>query len=173
MANEINTDVAVELNITARRNDTFKMLLEVRDPNDSGNLINLDIALTDDPTKKQYEAKMTIINLSGDEVLSLFSETWNGVIEGGVDHPVDSLPSPSSPGYYTGTSGIGSAIFLGAQDGTGGKVAISAPSTYMDFQSGEYLYDFQMRRKVSSTTTEEYTTWLYGKFILKADITQL
>ena len=31
--NTLNTDVAKELNITARRNDTFQMQLDIRDSN--------------------------------------------------------------------------------------------------------------------------------------------
>ena len=43
----------------------------------------------------------------------------------------------------------------------------------MDFQAGTYNYDLQIRKKESAASTVEYTTWLYGTFTLRSDITKL
>jgi hypothetical protein len=175
MSNTINTDVAVKLDITARRNDTFKMLLEVKDPTDDS-LMNLSEAQSGG-TLPKYQAKMSIVNSSGDRVLTLYSYEWEDIIPttDNLTHPENIKPEASSEGHYSGGSDVTSCINLENQDGTAGsKVSIIAPYDYMDFQSGEYMYDLQIRFKSTSTTaTPEYTTWLYGEFSLRPDITQL
>lgn len=184
MAETLNTDVAAEVNITARRNDTFKLLLEVKDSQGvTMDLNNLNTSSTsaqgfDCP---EYQGKMTILSSSGEEILSVFSEVWNDAQEHAtqydVDHPKSRPPSSTASGYWTGTSaGNNLGINLLSQSGPGGsgdnKVAIMIPYDYMDFQSGEYKYDLQIRYKNNTTNILEYTTWLYGKFTLRADITQ-
>ncbi len=175
MAQTLNTDVAAEVNITARRNDTFKLLLEVKDS--AGNTLDLSSNNTS-TSQPEYQAKMTILSQSGDEILSVFSLIWNDAAEHAssytVDHPKDREPSPTQAGYYTGgATDAASGINLEAQTGTAGeKIAIIVPYNYMDFQSGTYKYDLQIRQNLNSTGTLEYITWLYGTFTLKADITQ-
>lgn len=175
MAENLNTDVAAEVNITARRNDTFKLLLEVKDSN--GATLDLNNGNTT-TAKPEYQAKMTIMSESGDEILSIFSLIWDDAAEHATDytgaHPKDRVPTATQTGYYTGgaTDAL-SGINLEAQAGNAGeKVAIIVPYDYMSFQSGTYKYDLQIRYNPDSTNILEYTTWLYGKFILKADITQ-
>lgn len=179
MVNTLNTDIAKELNITARRNDTFQMLLEVRDS--GGNLI--DFSANNDLSKPIHQAKMTISNAGGDRILSIYSEQWRNSIEGvevsnpdgdqsNYTHPSDTPPSPTSEGHYTGGTGVGSAIHLAAQT-TSGKVTINVPYTHLDFQAGKYNYDFQIRKQSSAAGAVEYTTWLYGTFTLRADITKI
>ncbi len=179
MANTLNTDIAKELNITARRNDTFQMLLEVRDSNET--LINFSD--NNDLSQPIHQAKMTISNTGGDRILSIYSEKWRNSEEGvlasnpdgdGVNytHPTDLTPSPTTEGHYTGSTGVGSAIHLAAQT-TSGKVTINVPYTYLDFQAGTYNYDFQIRKQATGAGAIEYTTWLYGTFTLRADITKV
>jgi len=179
MANTLNTDIAKELNITARRNDTFQMLLEVRDSNDT--LINFSDV--NDLSLPVYQSKMTISNTGGDRILSIYSDKWRNSSEGVVASnpdgdgsnytlPSDVPPSPTTEGHYTGGTGVGSAIHLAAQT-TSGKVTINVPYTYVDFQAGTYNYDFQIRKQTSAAGAVEYTTWLYGTFTLRSDITKV
>ncbi len=181
MAETLNTDIAAEVNITARRNDTFKLLLEVKDSN--GATMDLNDLNTASTTAQgfdcpEYQGKMTILSSSGEEILSVFSEVWNDAQEHAsdydVDHPKSRTPSSTASGFWTGSSaGNDLGINLLSQTGAAGnKVAIMIPYDYMDFQSGEYKYDLQIRYKSNSTNILEYITWLYGTFTLRADITQ-
>jgi hypothetical protein len=57
-------------------------------------------------------------------------------------------------------------------------IYIKAPSEYMAIDPGEYVYDFQVRRKdnYSSANPESgaiYSTWIYGTFTVIEDITQV
>ena len=177
--NTLNTDVAKELNITARRNDTFQMQLEIRDSNNS----LIDFSVTADTGRRVYQAKMTIANTGGDKILSLYTEYWRDTAEGSTStdpdgtgsgnysHPSDVPPETTTQGHYTG-SPTNPSIKLHAQT-TSGKAIISVPYNYMDFQAGTYNYDLQIRKKQSAASTVEYTTWLYGTFTLKSDITKL
>tara|TARA_Y100000401_G_C8239817_1_gene182457 strand:+ start:119 stop:670 length:552 start_codon:yes stop_codon:yes gene_type:complete len=182
MADTLNTDVAKELNITARRNDTFKMLLEVRDSN---NVLQNFTGNSVGALGHIWQAKMSILTTSGDAVLNIYSEQWRNAAEGATasdpdgdgfnySHPSDTLPEATTEGHYTGGTGASSAIHLAAQDGTAGtKVAINVPYTYMDFQAGTYKYDLQIRKQTDVAPANlEYVTWLYGTFTLKSDITQ-
>lgn len=175
MASNLNTDVSAEVNITARRNDTFKLLLEVKDS--GGNTMDLNNTNTS-TNHPEYQAKMTIMSNSGEEILSVFSLIWDDEAEHASlysgDHPKDRTPSSTQTGYYTGGStNVLSGINLSAQTGQSGeKVAIIVPYDYMGFQSGVYKYDLQIRYNPNATNVLEYTTWLHGSFTLKADITQ-
>lgn len=171
MADTLKADIAKEVNITARRNDSFQLNLEVKDSN---GLMDLSGAVGSYP---HYQGKMTIINSSGERVLSVYSNYWKDIQPtASTDHPLDNEPSSSQEGHYSGTSSD-EGIDLQAQTGAAGtKVKITVPHMYMDFQSGSYKYDLQIRKKTSGTPENEdvaeYTTWLYGSFILNADITQ-
>ena len=79
MAQTVSTDIAAELNISARRNDTFTFKLQVTDPsiNVEANSKQLAIAQTDEAENNQYQAKMAIVDSStGDVKLELFSARW-------------------------------------------------------------------------------------------------
>ena len=178
----LNTDVATELNITARRNDTFKMLLTVKDEN--GLILAMDQNYG--TTVPIYQAKMTIATESGDEVLNLYSNTWTDVVIGSSGNTPNAVPTSAVVGHYSGTANtenaevVGtSSIFLKGQitgqggSANSGQVTVQAPSTYMAFQSGTYKYDFQIRNKVSSGAIAIFTTWLAGTFTLNPDITQV
>lgn len=177
--NTLNTDVAKELNITARRNDTFQMQLEIRDSNNA----LIDFSAVADTSRRIYQAKMTIANTGGDKILSLYTEYWrdtakdsttsdpDGTSSGSYTHPDDVPPETTTQGHYTGSS-TNPSIKLHAQTSSG-KAIISVPYNYMDFQAGTYNYDLQIRKKESAASTVEYTTWLYGTFTLRSDITKL
>jgi len=175
MASTLNTDVAAEVNITARRNDTFKLLLEVKDSSGNTMDLNNDNAATGLP---EYQGKMTIMSQGGEEVLSIFSHTWSDLGESGslytTAHPKDRVATSTAAGFYTGADSIIKAgINLSAQTGVAGeKVVVIVPYNYMAFQSGVYKYDLQIRYNPTATNDLEYITWLYGTFTLKADITQ-
>lgn len=179
MAENLNTDVSAEVDITARRNDTFKLLLEVKDS--SGATMDLNNLNSASTTAKgydcpEYQGKMTIMSSTGEEVLSIFSLIWNDLQEHGSaftgEHPKSRAPSSTAPGYWTGTGNSVAVNLLAQTGGSNTKVAIIVPYDYMDFQSGEYKYDLQIRYNPTATNILEYTTWLHGKFTLKADITQ-
>ncbi len=171
MADTLKADIAKEVNITARRNDSFQLNFEVKDSN---GLMNLSGASGVYP---HYQGKMTIINSSGEKVLSIYSYYWKDIVPtANTDHVLDAEPSSSQEGHYSGTA-TDEGIDLQAQTGAAGtKVKITVPHMYMDFQSGSYKYDLQIRKKTSGTaeneSVAEYTTWLFGTFILNADITQ-
>lgn len=173
MALTLKADIAKEINISARRNDSFQLNIEVKD---ASGLMDLDGLL--DESIPHYQGKMSIIHSSGERVLSIYSYYWKGIIPTeDTDHP-GSIPSSSSAeGHYSGTS-TNQGIDLTAQSGAVGTTAkITVPHAYMGFQSGTYKYDLQIRKlSVGSATDEdaaEYTTWIYGTFTLNADITQV
>ena len=186
MADTLKADVAKELDITARRNDSFQLQLVVKD---SSGQINL--AGSEDG-KPEYQGKMTIINQSGDEVINIYSYTWRGIDPVDWDgtstkpdnydiHPGNEEPTPSTTGHWSGANSTDPSmgIYLQGQTASDGSfVTVTIPHEYMDFQSGEYKYDFQIRKmknggSATNDAEAEFTTWLYGKFILNADITQL
>jgi hypothetical protein len=163
MATTLNTDVAVNLNITARRNDTFKMILQVKDSEDAAIPLNG----SGEGSGPAYQGKMSIISTGGEEIMTIFSEYWVGEQVGGTNHPSDIAPEANSTGYYTGGAAPYAITFS-----VDGEVSVDVPFSNMDFQSGTYNYDFQIR-KYPSGGQLEYTTWLYGTFTLSPDITQL
>jgi hypothetical protein len=176
MADTLKADIAKELNITARRNDSFQLSLQVKD---SDGLLVMNG--THSVTYPAYQAKMTIINSSGDKVLNIYSYYWRDVVPttDNATHPADDVPTSSVEGHYSGANDSAMGIYLQAQtdaSSTTQAATVTVPHTHMGFQSGAYKYDFQIRKKttgaVGSDAEAEYTTWLYGAFTLNADITQ-
>jgi len=169
MATTLNTDVAVNLDITARRNDTFKMILTVKDS--AGSVVAFPAE--SGGAGPSYQGKMTIVNSSGDKVISFFSDYWRDEQEHASNydgiHPKDRTPEANQEGFYTGSTTTGAAIYFHPSTGV---VTVNVPYNYIDFQSGEYNYDFQVY-KYPDGGSIEYITWLYGKFTLRADITQI
>jgi hypothetical protein len=176
MAKELNTDVAAEVNITARRNDTFKLILEVRDSDGTLMDLNNDNSLTNLP---EFQAKMSIVSSKGENILNIYSFYWADALESTTSydatHPKDRIPTSTQTGFITGgTSSLTGAITLASQTGVEGeKISVIAPYDYMAFQPGTYNYDLQIRKNTGEVSEIEYTTWLYGSFTLKADITQI
>ena len=173
MAETLKADIAKEVNISARRNDSFQLNLEVSDTN---GLMDMDDVLPDGSTPV-YQGKMTIISSSGERVLSVYSYYWKGLIPTvSTDHPLSAEPTSSTEGHYSGTSS-NQGIDLTAQSAAGTTAKIVIPHAYMGFQSGDYKYDLQIRKQATGTGPDEdvseYTTWLYGMFTLNADITQV
>jgi len=174
MADTLKADIAKEVNITARRNDSFHINLEIQDANGVMDL--------NDSTRggglPDYQGKMTIINSTGERVLSVYSYYWKDIIptNGSDTHPDDVVGNSSSESHYSGGS-TNQGIDLASQTGSGTQAKIQIPHAHMGFQSGEYKYDLQIRKQTTGTSGDddyaEYTTWLYGKFILSADITQV
>jgi hypothetical protein len=114
-----------------------------------------------------YQGKMSIVNSGGEEIITIFSGHWEDItVAADTAHPIDAAPASNSTGYYTGTSPFAISFT------DGGDVNINVPYNYMDFQSGTYNYDLQIRKSPNGGTLE-YTTWLYGTFTLRPDITQL
>ena len=172
MADTLKADIAKELNITARRNDSFKLKLQVKDA--TGTLV---MNGTNSGSIPKYQAKMTIINSSGDKVLSAYSYYWNNVIPNSTGHPANGEPTSSNEGHYSPSSiSVEDGIYLASQNDANDDsqaATITIPNTYMDFQSGAYKYDLQISYQSSDSATIDYTTWLYGTFTLNADITQI
>ena len=172
MAETLKADIAKEVNISARRNDSFRINLEVSDSTGVMDLANFAYS-----SVPEYQAKMTIINSSGERVLSVYSYYWKGIVPAvNTDHPEDVVPTSSTEGHFSGTS-TDQGIDLVDQTGSGTKAKIMIPHAYMGFQSGNYKYDLQIRKQSTGDAADEdvaeYTTWLYGVFTLNADITQV
>ena len=162
MATTLNTDIAVNLDITARRNDTFKMILQVKDSAGAA----IDMNENGSGSGNAYQGKMSIVSSGGEEILTIFSQHWEDALKDTTNHPADVAPEANSTGYYTGASPFAISFT------DGGDVNINVPYNYMDFQSGTYNYDLQIRKSPDGGDLE-YTTWLYGTFTLRPDITQL
>ena len=182
MATTVKTDVASELNITARRNDTFLLKLTVKD--EAGAILAMDGTQTNDSDLPVYQAKMTIATQNGDAVLSIYSTFWNDEYTNEGEHTINTLPTSSTEGHWSGTNtALGTetaentAIHLQGQisgSPNSGQVTITVPYNYMDFQSGNYKYDLQISKNPAADSISAiYTTWLFGSFTLNPDITQV
>ena len=185
----INTDIAAEVNITARRNDTFTFKFSVDHPTSSNAGLQMNLGQANAATYPQYQAKMSIVDSStGDIKLSLFTAFYqrtNGDIEhqpggSGSAAPKATPPTATSAGEYSGTqtsvNGVisGGAIDFSLNTNQQGTLAtIHVPYNYMVFEAGEYIYDLQIRKQTDANdnTTTEYTTWMFGTFTLNPDIT--
>ena len=189
----INTDIAAEVNISARRNDTFVFKFSVDNPTTSNPVQGLPLNGGQESTAAPvYQAKMSIVDAStGDIKLTLYSSYYQSV-SGSViiDEDGSNTPAKAQPptailaGEYSGLHDkngsvkTGGAINFKNNSSTAGSLAVvSVPYNYMVFEPGEYLYDLQIREQTVSGTdaaakaTIKYTTWMYGKFTLNADIT--
>jgi len=164
---KVTTDIAVELDITARRGDTLKLSLEIRDP--ITNILK-DLTGLDGESKPLYQAKMTILNSSKIESLSVYSYYWEGSAPGTGTHPANVSPSASVAGHFSGSAAPG-CIDISTQTAVTGSVIINIPNTQTKLPAGDYVYDLQVR--YSGSTTAEYNTWLFGKLTITADITKL
>lgn len=191
MASTVTTDIAAELNITARRNDSFMFELEVDSPGDSStnNSLPMVVLMTSSSANDNvYQGKMSIVDAStGDVKLNLYSARWSPTdSEVTNDTPTSNIPTATTAGNYYGAAAsvndaggnavkVGGAIDFSNMVGTTStnRVKINAPYTYMSFPPGVYKYDLQIRKKTTTTAIVEYNTWLYGTFTLVADVTQL
>lgn len=199
MATNINTNVAQELNITHRRNDSFELEVHIKD-NDTGLSFDLAGAQSDSVNYMTsfpqnigagvlpvYQAKMTIKKLNSQhETLNIHTYFWRDL------HSANVEPTPVQTGAYYGeksggifTNGAGnqSSLYAGIYlyDSTGTSadenIIIKAPNSYMSFDPGDYVYDLQIRRRDQFNQGNDkgsiYTTWLFGTFKLTEDVTQL
>ena len=196
MSTNINTNVAQELNITHRKNDSFELEVNIRD-SETGLSFNLSEAQIDSVNfmnsqfpnagvLPKYQAKMTIKKRNSQhETLNLHTFFWR-------DNNLTNIePTAIQTGRYYGektggvfTNGAGnqSSLYAGIYlyDSTGSSVdeniIIKAPNEYMSFDAGDYIYDLQIRRKDNYSTLDVgavYTTWLFGTFKLTEDVTQI
>ena len=196
MSTNINTNVAQELNITHRKNDSFELEVNIRD-SETGLSFNLSEAQIDSVNfmnsqfpnagvLPKYQAKMTIKKRNSQhETLNLHTFFWR-------DNNLTNIePTAIQTGRYYGektggvfTNGAGnqSSLYAGIYlyDSTGSSadenIVIKAPNEYMSFDAGDYIYDLQIRRKDNYSTLDVgavYTTWLFGTFKLTEDVTQI
>ena len=196
MSTNINTNVAQELNITHRKNDSFELEVNIRD-SETGLSFNLSEAQIDSVNfmnsqfpnagvLPKYQAKMTIKKRNSQhETLNLHTFFWR-------DNNLSNIePTAIQTGRYYGektggvfTNGAGnqSSLYAGIYlyDSTGSSadenIVIKAPNEYMSFDAGDYIYDLQIRRKDNYSTLDVgavYTTWLFGTFKLTEDVTQI
>jgi len=200
MAININTDIAQEINITARRGDTFQMGLSVVDPTTS---TTYDLSGAQSGTANTivnyysttgfspqitfvpiYQAKMSIKKQGSEfDVLSVFTFMWQDVVFSNV------LPSLTRAGKYRGegsgslTSQATAGIYLASSTGAvDDLIHIRIPAAYMNMTPGTYVYDFQVRKKtffsagISADSiadlSADYTTWFKGNMIVNNDITK-
>ena len=161
MSTNINTNVAQELNITHRKNDSFELEVNIRD-SETGLSFNLSEAQTDAVNfinsnfpnagvLPKYQAKMTIKKRNSQhETLNLHTFFWR-------DNNLTNIePTAIQTGRYYGektggvfTNGAGnqSSLYAGIYlyDSTGSSadenIVIKAPNEYMSFDAGDYIYD--------------------------------
>lgn len=182
MADSISTDIAVQLDITARQGDTFVLELSVTDPDpavtdtlDMTGLQHTGSSGTTDTSSVEkviYGVKMSIADVNtGDIKLNLFTAYYG-------DQPFNesnnNLPTATAAGNYYGF-GVAAGqpcIDLSATSSAAGKIKIKVPASYMEFEAGTYNYDLQVRYKEFEDLDAEITTWLFGTFRLNADVTQ-
>tara|TARA_E500000305_G_C4019851_1_gene238001 strand:+ start:111 stop:677 length:567 start_codon:yes stop_codon:yes gene_type:complete len=182
----INTDIAAEVNITARRNDTFSFQFTVANPTNPTEGLPMNEGQGSAATYPQYQAKMSIVDANtGDLKLSLYSSFWQGtdeaiLIQNSTKKTVK--PTATTAGEYSGeqttvnTVKSGGAIDFSANTNVvTSKAKINVPYDYMVFEPGEYLYDLQIREQdtAGNLNTISYTTWMFGKFTLNPDITSV
>jgi hypothetical protein len=194
---DVSTDIASNVNITARRGDTF--ILEISALNTGVNQVtgvvasapfdtdNDGVADVIDMTSNQFtgssgdtlstddhllrwNAKMTIADASsGDPKLSIFTPTYDDTAYSANDNVT---PTATVEGKWYGNSAEDGGINLTATNSTTGKIKIKVPASYMAaLEPGTYNYDFQVRKKLYVGLAAEITTWLYGTFTVTADIT--
>ena len=194
---DVSTDIASNVNITARRGDTF--ILEISALNTGVDQVtgviasapfdtdNDGVADVIDMTPKQYSgsdgttfstsdnlfrwnAKMTIADSSsGDPKLSIFTPSYDDTPYSSNDNVA---PTATVEGKWFGNSATDGGINLLATNSTTGKIKIKVPASYMAaLEPGTYNYDFQVRKKLYTDLDAEITTWLYGTFTVTADIT--
>tara|TARA_R110002167_G_scaffold122963_1_gene301791 strand:+ start:415 stop:996 length:582 start_codon:yes stop_codon:yes gene_type:complete len=192
MALELNTDIAVELNITARKGDTFEMKLAVVDsantnlPYDLSGIQNGAPLDTTNGYVTTYQGKMTIKKLNSEfEALNVYSYFWK-------DNPtINKIPTLIKTGNWSGESSLADGVLaLGSSQSSyagiwfkssignpGDVISVSVPGAYMNLDAGVYVYDFQTRKKsiydsANSELGTSYTTWMYGTFTIVDEITK-
>jgi hypothetical protein len=198
MAINISTDIAQEVNITSRRNDTFQIEVEVLD---SETMNSYDLSANQSASAGAlaqnynstgfnidfvpvYQAKMTIKKEGSEfDVLSVYTFMWQDIIF------ANTLPTLTRAGKYRGegvealTSSISAGIFLqSSAGGAGEKISITIPATYMSMSPDTYVYDFQVRKKTTFGSAfsnasvvdlgATYTTWFQGTFTVVNDVTK-
>ena len=189
MALELNTDISKELNIKARRGDTFEVKLEVIDPSNGNMSYDLDGTQTGAPVDTyngfvtNYQGKLTIKRYNTEhESLNVYSYFWK-------DKPTTNiLPTLIKTGHWAGESTGAQALgnvaakyagiwFKSSTGSLGEYITISIPGKYMNLEAGEYVYDFQVRTKsiydnANSEVGTAYTTWMHGAFTIIDEITK-
>ena len=196
MATDVNTNVAQELNITHRKNDSFELEVSIKDSN--GLSFNLSEAQNNSEfymsstypgagVMPKYQAKMTIKKRNSQyETLNLHTFFWRDNTRNNIQPTAvqtGAYYGEKSGGVFLDGAGNQSRIYAGIYlyDSTGASadenIIIKAPSEYMSFDAGEYVYDLQIRRKDDLTMGTDigavFTTWLFGTFKLTEDITQI
>ena len=196
MADKVSTDIAAEVNITARRGDTF--ILEISALNTGvdqvtgvvGSVLDTDSDSVADTiimnnsvlqytgtagtvasstvSEVRWGAKMTI-GADSAAKLSVFSPYYGDTVFAEANNVV---PTATTEGKYYGTSISAGGINLEATNTATGKIKITIPAAYMAaLEPGTYSYDLQVRKKVWVGLVAEITTWLYGSFVVNADVT--
>jgi len=150
----INTDIAAEINITARRNDTFTFKFSVANPTNPSQGYALNVAQNNATDgEPHFQAKMSIVDAdTGDVKLSIYSsyfqDTAGNVIH--KDNGTGTLikkttrPTATTSGEYSGeqvtantTVKSGGGIdFSGSTSAPDSLATISVPYDYMVFEPG-------------------------------------
>jgi len=180
----INTDIAAEVNISARRNDTFIFKFTVANPLAPTQGLPMNGGQTTNTTYPEFQAKMSIVDTNtGDIKLTLYSSFWQDTNETILVQESSKLATPptaTTAGVYSGDETVvstvksGGAIDFSSNTATADSQAVvNVPYNYMVFEPGEYIYDLQIRQQEDGgvQSSIKYTTWMFGKFTLNADIT--
>ena len=173
---KISTDIASDLDITARRRDTFQLELDVKQTNADGTVATTTLDMTGTQSggttaqQTKYQAKMSIADSNSGDIRLTVTDPYYGEIAHTISN--NTPPTATAAGIYTGLGAASGGIDLTATSADAGKVKITIPASYMVLEPGTYIYDLQIRYKANATDTAVITTWLAGNFIINADVTE-
>lgn len=173
---KISTDIASDLDITARRRDTFQLELDVKQTNADGTVATTTLDMTGTQTngstdqQTKYQAKMSIADSTSGDIRLTVTDPYYGEVAWSASN--NSAPTATAAGVYTGSSAAAGGIDLTTTNADDGKVKITIPASYMVLEPGTYIYDMQIRYKAAAADTAVITTWLAGNFIINADVTE-
>jgi hypothetical protein len=159
MANKINLDTSIRLDITCRKGDTFSVDLTVED--DSGSKQSL--------VNNSYAMQVrTNSSLDGQNGLIITTTGSQDAIDGGSSSPIISQVSGelfTAFAYFVfdrGSSDSSNARY--------GTINVSVPAEEMaNVPSGRYVYDLQQL----DASTSQQKTLLHGSFIVNEDVSEV
>jgi hypothetical protein len=174
MANKLNLDRSQRLDITCKRNDTFKMNLELKD--DDGVAIDLNATAGVSSTNPLYAFKMQVRHMDTHDDTGAYDEDANpAVLEGYLISIFATIINSAGSDTRTGSS---------APTINTNLAEFKIPHGSMTLASGVYVYDIQRHLietapsysdpasdSINGATPAEVETILYGVFTVNEDVT--
>lgn len=159
MANKINLDKSLRLDITCRKGDTFQMNITIQNAN------NERQSITSDRFSMQVRRKDTDEGANG---LILTTDSNQASIDGGSNNPtLPNAEAAASDAFATFTIDRGSS---NSTDSTYGVLTITVSALDMsNVPAGRYVYDIEHY----SSTNELQRTLLNGNFVVNEDVSNV